>query len=72
MKMPVATFVHTSITTRALQKAATRWKMYEYKFGVIKQRIKSGGVKHSVTKRISNKDILLFGLGDSHPIPNIY
>lgn len=46
--------------------------MYEYKFDVIKQRIKSDGVKHSVTKRISNKDILLFGLGDSHPIPNIY
>lgn len=60
MKMTVATFVCNNKTLGTPGKTSTQWKMYEYKFGCIKQRFESGSVKHSATRRISNEDILLF------------
>lgn len=65
MKMTTVIFVCKSRTLGALGKATTQWKMYENKSGCFKQSFKSGWVKHSVPRRISNGDTLLCGLGDS-------
>lgn len=67
MKMSVTAFVHSSKTLRALGKATTRWKLHKYKFGGLQQRIKSGWIKHSVTKTVLNKYIFSLGLGDGKP-----
>lgn len=50
---------HLFVIAKQWGGSTTQWKMYDYKFGGIKQRCKSGWVKHSVTQRISNGNVLL-------------